>query len=136
MNKFMRGLAAKGRKNAWFIAAVALGSIVSGCQSMDAIKTGSLAGKTAMHAPGKKIHYVWKKRIHVFNRKSLTQTTSVTRTTETAYAVFVRPQRARTVTLAPIEVSYKLSNGGPFLGHSPWICGPSGFGQRSSCRAR
>lgn len=136
MNKFMRGFAAKGRKNAWSIAAVALISMVSGCQSMDATTTGSLAGKPAVHAPVKKIHYVGKKRSHVFNRKRLMRTTSVTRTTETAYAAFVRPQRARIVTPAPIKVSYKLGNGGPFLGHSPWICGPSGFGQRAACRAR
>ncbi|TPN54220.1 hypothetical protein [Mesorhizobium sp. B1-1-7] len=139
MNKFMRGLAVKGRKNAWSIAAVALMSMVSGCQSMDVTTTGSLAGKLAagkpaVHAPAKKIHYVGKKRVGVFHRKSLMQTSSVTRTTETAYAVFVRPQRARIVTPAPMKVSYRL--GGPFLGHSPWICGPSGFGQRAACRAR
>jgi hypothetical protein len=137
MNKFMRGLAAKGRKNAWSIAAVALISMVSGCQSMDATTTGSLAGKPAVHAPVKKIHYVGKKRSHVFSRKRLLQTTSVTRTTETAYAAFVRPQRAGIIKPAPVRVSYKLGgDGGPFLGHSPWICGPSGFGQRATCRAR
>src|SRR5438445_4035214 len=129
MNKFMRGLAVKGRKDAWAIAAVALVSMVSGCQSMDATKTGSIAGKPAVHAPGKKIHYIGKKRSHVFNRKSLMQMTSVTRTTETAYAAFVRPQRARIVTPAPMKVSYKLGDGGPFLGHSPCLCGPSRFGQ-------
>ena len=136
MNKFMRGLAAKGRKNAWSMAAVALISMVSGCQSMDATTTGSLAGKPAVHAPAKKIHYIGKKRSHVFSRKRLMQTTSVTRTTETAYAAFVRPQRARIVASAPVRVSYQPGNGGPFLGHSPWICGPSGFGQRATCRAR
>ena len=136
MNKIMKDLTAKGRKNAWSIAAVAMISMLSGCQSMDATTTGSLAGKPAAHAPAKKIHYVGKKRSHVFNRKRLMQTTSVTRTTETAYAAFVRPQRARIVTPAPIKVSYKLGDGGPFLGHSPWICGPSGFGQRAACRAR
>ncbi|WP_172230470.1 hypothetical protein [Mesorhizobium sp. NZP2077] len=137
MNKVMRGLVAKGRKNAWSIAAVALISMVSGCQSMDATTTGSLAGKPAVHAPVKKIHYVVKKRSHVFSRKRLMQTTSVTRTTETAYAAFVRPQRAGIIKPAPVRVSYKLGgDGGPFLGHSPWICGPSGFGQRAACRAR
>ena len=136
MNNFMRGLAAKGRKNAWSIAAVALISMVSGCQSMDATKTGSIAVKPAVHAHGQKIHYIGKKRSHVFNRKRLIQTTSVTRTTETAYAAFVRPQRARIVMPAPVKVSYKLGDGGPFLGHSPWICGPSGFGQRATCRSR
>jgi hypothetical protein len=103
---------------------------------MDATKTGSLVGKPAVHAPVKKIHYAGKKRSHLFSRKRLMQTTSVTRTTETAYAAFVRPQRTKIVTPAPIKVSYKLGDGGPFLGHSPWICGPSGFGQRAACRAR
>jgi hypothetical protein len=103
---------------------------------MDATKTGSIAGTPALHAPGKKIHYMEKKRSHLFNRKPLMRTTSVTRTTETAYAAFVRPQRARIAVPAPIKVSYKLGDGGPFLGHSPWICGPSGFGQRAACRSR
>lgn len=136
MNKFMRGLAAKGRKNAWSIAAIALMSMVSGCQSMDATTTGSLAGKPAVHASVKKIHYVGKKQARVFHRKRVIQMTSVTRMTETAYAAFVRPQRARIVTPAPVKVSYRLGNAGPLLGHSPWICGPSGFGQRATCRAR
>ncbi|WP_244661609.1 hypothetical protein [Mesorhizobium huakuii] len=103
---------------------------------MDATTTGSLASKPAVHAPAKKIHYVGKTRGHVFNRKRLMQTTSVTRTTETAYAAFVRPQPARIVTPAPVKVSFQPGDGGPFLGHSPWICGPSGFGQRATCRAR
>ncbi|BCG81284.1 hypothetical protein MesoLj113b_48260 [Mesorhizobium sp. 113-3-3] len=136
MNKFMRGSAAKGRKNAWSIAAIALMSMVSGCQSMDATTTGSLAGKPAVHASAKKIHYVGKKRVGVFHRKRVIQMTSVTRTTETAYAAFVRPRPARIVTPAPVKVSYRLGNAGPLLGHSPWICGPSGFGQRATCRAR
>ncbi|OBQ60021.1 hypothetical protein EB233_23640 [Mesorhizobium erdmanii] len=136
MNQFMRDLAVRGRNNAWSLAAVALMSMVSGCQSMDATTTGSLAAKPAAHAPGKKIHYVGKKRNHVFSRQRLMQTTSVTRTTETAHAAFVRPQPARIVTPAPVKVSFQLGNGGPFLGHSPWICGPSGFGQRATCRAR
>lgn len=136
MNKFMNRLAAIGRNNSWSIAAVALISLVSGCQSMDTKITGSIAGKPALHAPVKKIHYVGKKRGHVLNRKRLVQTTSVTRTTETAYAAFVRPLRVRIVTPAPARVSYKLGDGGPLLGHSPWICGPSGFGQRATCRSR
>ncbi len=26
--------------------------------------------------------------------------------------------------------------GGPFLGHSPWICSLSGFAHRATCRSR
>ncbi|WP_244420660.1 hypothetical protein [Mesorhizobium japonicum] len=136
MNKLMRDLAAKGRKNAWSIVAIALMSIVSGCQSMDATTTGSLAGTPAVHASAKKIHAVGKKQVRVFHHKRLMQMTSVTRTTETAYAAFVRPQPARIVAPAPVKVSYRPGNAGPLLGHSPWICGPSGFGQRATCRAR
>ncbi|ETA72230.1 MULTISPECIES: hypothetical protein [Mesorhizobium] len=136
MNKLMRDLAAKDRKNAWSIFAIALMSIISGCQSMDATTTGSLAGTPAVHASTKKIHAVGKRQVRVFHPKRLMQMTSVTRTTETAYAAFVRPQPARIVAPAPVKVSYRPGNAGPLLGHSPWICGPSGFGQRATCRAR
>ncbi|WP_246135882.1 hypothetical protein [Mesorhizobium intechi] len=103
---------------------------------MDATTTGSLAGKPAVHASTKKIHDVGRKPVRVFRHKRLMQVTSVTRTTETAYAAFVRPQPARVVTPAPVKVSFRLGSAGPLLGHSPWICGPSGFGQRAACRAR
>ncbi|QND68804.1 hypothetical protein HB777_17460 [Mesorhizobium loti] len=134
MNKFMEKGARMGTKYACAFAAVALISILSGCQSMDSTKTSSIGTKPAVHTLGKKVHYVKKKRLHLFNRKPLTQTTSVTRTREEAYAAFVRPQRVGRP--APLKVSYRLGNGGPLLGHSPWICGPSGFGQRASCRSR
>lgn len=122
------------KKYACAFAAVALISMVSGCQSMDANTTGSISTKPVVHTLDKKAHYVKNKRLHLINRKPLMQTTSVTRTTEEAYAAFVRPQRVGRP--APVKVSYSLGNGGPFLGHSPWICGPSGFGQRASCRSR
>ncbi|MER8443451.1 hypothetical protein NKH52_09635 [Mesorhizobium sp. M1066] len=134
MNKFMERGARMGKKYACAFAAVALISMVSSCQSMDATKTGSIGTKSAVHALGKKVHYVKNKRLHLINRKPLTQMTSVTRTREEAYAAFVRPQRLGRP--APVKVSYSPGNGGPFLGHSPWICGPSGFGQRASCRSR
>ena len=123
-----------GKKYACAFAAVALISILSGCQSMDATKTSSIGNKPAVHTLGKRVHYVKRKRLHLINRKPLTQMTSVTRTREEAYAAFVRPQRVGRP--APVRVSYRLGTGGPLLGHSPWICGPSGFGQRASCRSR
>lgn len=134
MKKFMESGAGIGKKYACAFAAVALISIVSGCQSMDATKTGSISTKPVVHALGMKVHDVKNKRLHPINRKPLTQMNIVTRTREEAYAAFVRPQRVGRP--APVKVSYNPGNGGPFLGHSPWICGPSGFGQRSSCRSR
>ncbi|TGV10504.1 hypothetical protein EN816_26235 [Mesorhizobium sp. M8A.F.Ca.ET.173.01.1.1] len=123
-----------GKKYACAFAAVALISMVSGCQSMDATKTGSISTRPEARMLGQKAHYVQKKRLHLVDRKSLTRITSVTRTREEAYAAFVRPQRIGKT--APVKVSYSLGNSGPLLGHSPWICGPSGFGQRASCRSR
>ncbi|MER9301730.1 hypothetical protein NKJ06_00305 [Mesorhizobium sp. M0293] len=134
MKKNMESGARIGKKYACAFAAVALISMVSGCQSMDATRTSSIGTKSAVHTLGKKVHYVKNKRLHPINRQPLTQTTSVTRTRQEAYAAFVRPQRIGRP--APVKVSYRLGNGGPFLGHSPWICGPSGFGQRASCRSR
>ncbi|TIS59227.1 MAG: hypothetical protein E5W93_11755 [Mesorhizobium sp.] len=129
MSNFINEAAAIGKRYAHAFAVVALVSMVSGCQSMDTTRTGSISGnRPVANALGKKVHYVKKKRLY---RKPLTQTTSATRVREEAYAAFVRPQRIRTP--APIKVSYSA---GPLLGHSPWICGPSGFGQRSACRAR
>ncbi|MDX8482019.1 hypothetical protein RFN28_26675 [Mesorhizobium sp. VK24D] len=131
MKNFMEGAAAVGKKYAHAFAAIALVSIVSGCQTMDTAKTGSIGdNKAVVGALGKKVHYVK----HRVDRKPLTQMTSVMRVREEAYAAFVRPQRIRTP--APVRVSYSLGSAGPLLGHSPWICGPSGFGQRAACRAR
>ncbi|MER8371901.1 hypothetical protein [Mesorhizobium sp. M1396] len=132
MKKFMESGARIGKKYACAFAAVALISMVSGCQGMDA--TSSIGTKPVVHTLGKKVHYIKNKRLHLINRKPLTQMTTVTRTRQEAYAAFVRPQRVGRP--APVKISYRPGNGGPFLGHSPWICGPSGFGQRASCRSR
>ncbi|RWK02082.1 MAG: hypothetical protein E5X49_10610 [Mesorhizobium sp.] len=135
MNKLMENAAVFGKKYAHALAAIALVSMVSGCQTMDTARTGSISGnKPTVNALGKKLHYVNKKRLYRVHRRPLTQTTSVTRVREEAYAAFVRPQRIHTSALT--KVSYNIGSPGPLLGHSPWICGPSGFGQRSACRAR
>ena len=134
MMKFAKGAVAVGGRYAVALAAVALVSMVSGCQSMDTMKTGSLSVKPVTEQLGKKMHHVSNRRLHVVNRKPMTRMTRVTRVREEAYAAFVRPQRLHMP--APVKVSYTLGSVGPLLGHSPWICGPSGFGQRSACRAR
>ncbi|CAN7623549.1 hypothetical protein [Mesorhizobium sp. LjRoot246] len=131
MKKIMKKGARIGKKYACAFAAIALISMMSGCQSMDTTKTGSIGTKPVVHSLGKKVH---QKRLHLVNRKPLTRMSSVMRTREVAYAAFVRTQRVGRP--APVKVSYSLGKSGPLLGHSPWICGPSGFGQRASCRSR
>jgi hypothetical protein len=137
MNIF-ENAAVRLRKNGTYtVAAIAVIAILSGCQSVDATKTSSVRGEPVIHPLGGEIQSVKRKPVARWaSRKPLVQMSSVTRTTETAYAAFIRPQRARINTPAPVKVSYSLGNGGPFLGHSPWICGPSGFGQRATCRSR
>ncbi|MER9163722.1 hypothetical protein [Mesorhizobium sp. M0715] len=137
MKQFMDNLTDTGRKFAYAVAAIALASMVSGCQTMDTTKTSSINGRIVDQGFGKKVQHVRKlDRVgkKVLHRKPLTQTAMVTRTREETYAAFVRPQRVGRP--AMVKVSYSPGNGGPFLGHSPWICGPSGFGQRASCRSR
>jgi hypothetical protein len=134
MSNLINDAMAIGKRYSHVFAAVVLVSMVSGCQSMDAMKTASISAKTAMQPSGKKVHYVKKQRLHRVHRTKLMQTSSVTRVREEAYSIFVRPQRARMP--APVKVSYTLGSAGPLIGHSPWICGPSGFGQRASCRSR
>ena len=103
---------------------------------MDATKTNSIRGELAIH-PVSKIHSRKSTPVaYEVGRKSLVRMTSMTRTTEIAYAAFIRPQPATISTPAPVKVSYSMGNGGPLLGHSPYICGPSGFGQRATCRSR
>lgn len=113
-------------------AAIALISVAGSCQSAVAAEAGSAHGKPAVHKVGKTVHYV--KRKQTFYRKPLTRMVGVTRTTELAYAAFVRPHRVGAPAL--LKVSYSLGDAGPLLGRSPWICSPSGFGQQSSCRSR
>jgi hypothetical protein len=134
MNNLMNGAVGVGKRYAPVFTAIVLAMMVSGCQSMDTMKTGSISTKTAMSVTGKKVHYVKKQRLHRIHRNSLMQTSSVTRVREEAYSIFVRPQRVPMP--APAKVSYTLGSAGPLLGHSPWICGPSGFGQRANCYSR
>ncbi|MEW6631081.1 MAG: hypothetical protein AB1440_09455 [Pseudomonadota bacterium] len=133
MQKMKELAIASGRKYAVAFFAVALVSVVSGCQTVDTTKTGAIDAQPLTQTLGKKVHYIKKRQIYLGNRKPATQMTSVTRVREEAFAVYVRPQRIRT---APVKVSYTLAEAGPMFGHSPWVCGPSGFGQQSSCRSR
>lgn len=125
MNEFTRG-ALPSKNHAYAVVAVALISAVSGCQDMGATKTNAMVlTKPAIHP----VHRVAVARA---TSKPVIQVSSAMGTARRDYA-FTGPLQPDTP--APVKVS-ALSDGGPFLGHSPYICGPSGFGQRATCRAR
>ncbi|MFB9985101.1 hypothetical protein ACFSQQ_08400 [Mesorhizobium kowhaii] len=109
------------KNNASIIAAAMVIAMVSGCQSMDATKTNSILVKPVVHS--------------VRSEPAVQPVRVTVRTAERAYA-FASPSRVKIRTPAPVKVSYNPGNGGPFLGSSPYICSPSGFGQRASCRRR
>ena len=115
------------------VAAAAMISVVAGCQSMDATETNSVLVKPVVHA-------IRSQPVQAgFPVRSLRadlpiQMTSTTGT-ESAYA-FAPPQRIRASTPAPVKISFNPGDGGTFSGGSPYICSPSGFGQRASCRPR
>ena len=115
MKKSAMGAFRSGKNSACIIAAAAVVAMVSGCQSVDATKTNSVI-KPVVHSVRKPV-------------------TGTIQTTERAYALEA-PPRVQVRTPAPVKVSYNPGNGGTFLGSSPYICSPSGFGQRASCRPR
>lgn len=61
--------------------------------------------------------------------------TSTIQTTERTYAFAPPPPMAPRMA-GPVKVAFNSGESGAFPGGSPWVCGPSGFGQRASCRAR
>lgn len=132
MNKFIEGQVNIGRKCIYNIAAAALISMIAGAQGASAAETGQVRDKPAVHKLGHKIHYL--KKTRDLHRKPVVRMTSVTRTNALAYAAFVQPPRLGKPAL--LKVTYTLGDAGPLLGRSPWLCSPSGFGQRSSCRSR
>jgi hypothetical protein len=110
-------------------AAVAMLSMVAGCQGMDETKTNSVLIKPAVQP------VYGMSMVHSLRSEPQVLMTSTIRTTERDYA-FATPQRIKVRTPAPVKVSFNPGDGGPFLGGSPYICSPSGFGQRASCRPR
>ncbi|MFD2057866.1 hypothetical protein ACFSQT_33710 [Mesorhizobium calcicola] len=138
MKNFAIGAFGSGKNNAFVIVAAVVVAMVSGCQSMDATKTNSILVKPVVHSlRGKPAVQPVRARstVHSLRSEPLVQMTSAVRAIEKAYA-FASPQRVKVRTPAPVKASYNPGNGGPFLGNSPYICSPSGFGQRASCRPR
>ncbi|WP_348629347.1 hypothetical protein [Mesorhizobium sp. M7A.F.Ca.ET.027.02.1.1] len=119
------------------VAAAAVISVVAGCQSMDANETNSVLVKPVVHAIRSQpaVQPVQAGFLVRSLRADLPiQMTSITGT-ESGYA-FAPPQRIRASTPAPVKISFNPGDGGTFSGGSPYICSPSGFGQRASCRPR
>ncbi|MER9301735.1 hypothetical protein NKJ06_00330 [Mesorhizobium sp. M0293] len=120
------------------VAAVAMSSMVAGCQSMDTTETNSVLIKPVVHAVrSQPAVQPAQARFLVRSLRAEPQIlmTSTIRTTERDFA-FASPQRIKVRTPAPVKVSFNPGDGGTFLGGSPYICSPSGFGQRASCRPR
>ncbi len=102
---------------------------------MDATETNSVLIKPVVHA----VHSQQPVQAGFFVRslraEPTIQMTSTVRTTERDYA-FAPPQRINVRAPAPVNVSFNPGDGGTSLGASPFVCSPSGFGQRASCHPR
>ena len=138
MKNSAMGAFRSGKNSAFIIVAALVIATVSGCQSVDATKTNSVLAKPVAYSLRSKSAVqpvrAWS-MAHSLRSEPLIRMTSAVRTTERAYA-FASPRRITVRTPAPVKASYNPGNGGTFLGNSPYICTPSGFGQRASCRPR
>lgn len=117
---------------------VATALMVSGCQGLDSAKTDAVNIRPAIHSLRSKpvvqpVYAMY--TVHSFRSKPQVPMTSTMRTTETVYA-FASPQCIKARMPGPAKVSFNPGGDGAFLGSSPYICSPSGFGQLSSCHAR
>nr|WP_082525438.1 hypothetical protein [Mesorhizobium sp. Root102] len=135
MNNSAMGGFRSSKKIRSIVAAVAMSSVVAGCQGMDATETNSVLIKPVVHAVGSQPAVQPGFFVRSLRAEPTIQMISTVRTTERDYA-FASPQRITVRTPAPVKVSFNPGDGGPVLGGSPFICSPSGFGQRASCRPR
>ena len=123
-----------GKYNLCIVAAAAM---ISGCQCLDATKTDAVSIKPVVHLvrskPAVQTVYAMS-TVHSFRIEPQILMTSAVRTTESAYA-FTSPQLIKVRTL-PVKVAFNPGDDGAFPGASPYICSPSGFGQRASCHPR
>nr|WP_292181620.1 hypothetical protein [Mesorhizobium sp.] len=137
MNNSAMGAFRPGKNIVSIIGAAAMISTIAGCQSMDTTETNSVLIKPVVHAvrsqpavqPVQAVFFVRSLRA-----EPTIQMTSTVRTAERDYA-FASPRRIKVRTPAPVKVSFNPGDG-TFSSGSPYICSPSGFGQRASCRPR
>lgn len=117
------------------VAAVAM---ISGCQALDATKTDAVAFKPVVHPVRSKpavLPLYAMTAVHSLRVEPELLMTSTTGSTEIDYA-FVSPQPIKIGPPGPAKIAYNPVIGGSFPGNSPYICSPSGFGQRASCHPR
>jgi len=135
MSNSTTGAFRPGKYNLCIVAAVA---IISGCQGLDPTKTDAVALKPVVHParvkPAVPPVYAMS-TVHSLRAEPQILMTSTIGSTEIDYA-FVAPQRVKIGAPGPVRISYNPAIGGSFPGSSPYICSPSGFGQRASCHPR
>jgi hypothetical protein len=129
MGNSAMGALRPGKFNLCIVAAVAM---ISGCQCLDATRTGAVLIEPAVH-PVQPVYAT--PMVHSLRSDPPILMTSAIGTTESAYTV-ASPPRIKVRTPGPVTVSFNPGDGGAFLGSSPYICSPSGFGQLASCHLR
>lgn len=135
MSNSAMGAFRPGKYNLCIVTAVVM---ISGCQALDATKTDAVAFKPVVHPVRGKpavlpLHAMT--TIHSLRTEPELLMTSTTGSTEIDYA-FISPQPIKIGTPGPAKIAYNPVIGGSFAGSSPYICSPSGFGQRASCHPR
>lgn len=137
MNNSAMGAFRPGKNIVSIVAAAAMISTIAGCQGMDTTETNSVLIKPVVHTVRGQptVQPVQASFVRSLRAEPTIQMTSTVRTAERDYA-FASVQRIKVRTPTPVKVSFNPSNGGTFSGGSPYICSPSGFGQRASCHPR
>ncbi|WP_044549888.1 hypothetical protein [Mesorhizobium japonicum] len=126
------------RPGKYSLCIVAAAAMISGCQALDATKTDAVALKPVVHALRSKpvvLPVYVMSTVHSLRIEPELLTTSTTGSTEIDHA-FVSPQPIKIGTPGAGKIAYNPAIGGSFPGSSPYICSPSGFGQRASCHPR
>ncbi|QKC84596.1 hypothetical protein [Mesorhizobium sp. NZP2077] len=138
MNKSAMGAFRPSKNIVSVVAIVAMISAIAGCQGMDATETNSVSIKPVVHPIRSKpaaLPVYAMSTVHSLRIEPRILMTSAAQTTESDYA-FASPQPAKVRTPGPVKVAFNPGEDGPLLGGSPYICSPSGFGQRASCHPR
>ena len=138
MNKSAMGAFRPSKNIVSIVAVMAMISAIAGCQGMDATETSSVFIKPVVHpVRGKPVAqpvYAMS-TVHSLRIEPQIMMTSAVQTTENDFA-FASPQPIKVRTTGPVKVAFSPGDDGPLLGGSPYICSPSGFGQRASCHPR
>lgn len=137
MGNFAPGTFRACKYGAVIVSALVATGMVSGCQSLDTTETNSLL-KPAGYFPGDAdrltpaVFAVRSPRID----QPIEMATITSVTTTAGVHPFVSRQPVKTPTAAPVNAAFNVSDDGPLMGNSPYVCSPSGFGQLANCHAR